>query len=90
MPLHTVRGDDGKYYSEFGDEVVMKLTGDRLTDLTDLSQQFHNIFEQWLREYPEQGFWLQRKWRRKPSRRRARGQNPGHEASRTTPREARP
>ena len=90
MPLHTVRGNDGKYYSEFGEEVIVKLTGDRLADLTELSQQFHNIFEQWLREYPEQGFWLQRKWRRKPSRRRARRQNPGREASRTTPREARP
>ncbi len=72
MPLHTVRGDDGRYYSEFGEEIQVKLTGDRLTDLTELSQQFHNTFEQWLREHPDQGFWLQRKWRRKPSRRRAR------------------
>jgi len=69
VPLRTIRRDDGKYHTVFEPDVQVRLTGDRRKDLTRLSQQFHDIFEKWLRAKPEQGFWLQRKWRRKPSRR---------------------
>jgi KDO2-lipid IV(A) lauroyltransferase len=72
LPLCTYRREDGRYQSIFGEEVHIRLTGDQRLDLTTLSQQFHDLFEQWLRIAPEQGFWLQRKWRRKPSRRRSR------------------
>ncbi len=71
LPLCTYRRDDGRYQSIFGEEVCIEVTGDRKADLTRVSQQFHDLFEQWLRIAPEQGFWFQRKWRRKPSRRRA-------------------
>jgi KDO2-lipid IV(A) lauroyltransferase len=71
LPLCTFRRDDGRYQSVFGEHVRLKLTGDTRKDLTAVSQQFHDLFEQWLRFKPEQGFWLHRKWRRKPSRRRA-------------------
>lgn len=71
LPLCTYRRDDGKYQSIFGEEIRLELTGDARKDLTTVSQQFHDVFEQWLRLRPEQGFWLQRKWRRKPSRRRS-------------------
>ncbi len=70
LPLCTYRLDDGRYESVFGDVIHLELTGDRHKDLTAVSQEFHNLFEQWLRMHPEQGFWLQRKWKRKPSRRR--------------------
>ncbi len=72
LPLCTYRREDGRYQSTFGEEVRIQLTGDQRLDLTSVSQQFHDLFEQWLRISPEQGFWLQRKWRRKPSRRRSR------------------
>ena len=68
VPLRTVRRDDGKYHTLFEPDVQVRLTGDRREDLTRLSQQFHDIFEKWLRTKPEQGFWLQRKWRRKASK----------------------
>ncbi len=72
LPLCTFRVGEGRYKSIFGDAIRFTLTGDNHADLTAVSQLFHNQFEQWLRMKPEQGFWLQRKWRRKPSRRRAR------------------
>ncbi|MGB6068509.1 MAG: hypothetical protein WBG50_27190 [Desulfomonilaceae bacterium] len=72
LPLCTYRRNDGRYQSIFGEEVRIRLTGDQRLDLTTVSQQFHDLFEQWLRIRPEQGFWLQRKWRRKRSRRRSR------------------
>lgn len=70
LPLCTYRLEDGRYASVFGDVIHLELTGDRRADLTAVSQQFHDLFEQWLRMCPEQGFWLHRKWKRKPSRRR--------------------
>jgi Kdo2-lipid IVA lauroyltransferase/acyltransferase len=72
LPLCTYRREDGRYQSTFGEEVRIRLTGDPRLDLATVSQQFHDLFEQWLRISPEQGFWFQRKWRRKPSRRRSR------------------
>jgi KDO2-lipid IV(A) lauroyltransferase len=71
LPLCTYRRDDGRYQSIFWDEICLELTGDRKTDLITVSKQFHNMFEKWLRIRPEQGFWVQRKWRRKPSHRRS-------------------
>lgn len=76
LPLCTYRRDDGRYQSIFGQEIHLELTGDTRRDLTTVSQQFHEVFEQWLRLKPEQGFWLQRKWRRKPSRRHSSDSKP--------------
>ncbi len=72
LPLCTYRRDDGRYQSVFGECISIELTGDRQQDLMTLTRKFHDQFEQWLRLRPEQGFWLQRKWRRKASRRRSR------------------
>jgi len=72
VPLCLYRTDVGRYNVVFEEEIKVQLTGDRHQDLVALSQQFHDVFERWLRLKPEQGFWVQRKWRRKPSRRRAR------------------
>jgi Kdo2-lipid IVA lauroyltransferase/acyltransferase len=70
LPLCTYRRSDGRYQSVFEDEIRIKLTGDRHQDLVNVSQQFHDLFAKWIRIAPEQGFWVQRKWRRGPSRRR--------------------
>ena len=68
MPLATYRRDDGRYQVIFEEDIPIQVTGDVQKDLVTVSQLFHNQFEQWLRLKPEQGFWLQRKWRRKASR----------------------
>ncbi len=68
LPVCLYRGDDGRYHCVFLDEPQFELTGDTKTDLTNVSQCLHDLFEQWLRFKPEQGFWLHRKWKRKRSR----------------------
>ena len=88
LPLCTYRRGDGAYQSIFEDEIRITLTGDRKQDLTLVSQQFHDLFERWLRQHPEQGFWVHRKWRRKRSGRHAKSTVPDHaaaEASRFAP-----
>jgi KDO2-lipid IV(A) lauroyltransferase len=75
LPLCTHRRDDGRYQCTWGEEITIHLVGDRIKDLTSVSQQFHNLFESWVRQRPEQGFWLQRKWRRRTSRKRSQTAN---------------
>ena len=86
LPLFTYRRDDGRYRTVWGESVRLEPTGDTHNDLVTVSQQFHDLFEQWLRLKPEQGFWFQRKWRRKPSRRRLRRLRPRPQKSGTTDR----
>jgi Kdo2-lipid IVA lauroyltransferase/acyltransferase len=89
LPLCTYRLDDGRYQSIFGEEIRIELTGDQRQDLINVSQQFHDKFEQWLRIDPAQGFWVQRKWRRKSRRRRkAQVQANSQPASQDRPEEA--
>ena len=45
LPLCTFRRDDGRYQSIFGEEIRITLTGDERTDLTAVSQLFHDQFE---------------------------------------------
>jgi KDO2-lipid IV(A) lauroyltransferase len=75
LPICTYRLDDGTYLSTLGPDIEFEPTGDRKADLTALSQKFHDLFESWLKIKPEQGFWFQRKWRRKPSSKRRRNKS---------------
>jgi Kdo2-lipid IVA lauroyltransferase/acyltransferase len=70
LPFCTFRVRDGHYKSIFGPHVRIEATGDTKQNLTAVSQQFHEVFEGWLRMHPEQGWWVQHKWRRPPSRHR--------------------
>ncbi len=68
FPIRAKRLADGRYQCDFGEEIPIHISGDEQTDLIVNSQRFHNIFESWLRDDPEQGFWLHRKFRRKSRR----------------------
>lgn len=70
FPIMGKRLDEGRYECDFGDEIPVQRTADRQYDLTVNSQRFHEVFESWLRENPEQGFWMHRKFRRKSKRKK--------------------
>lgn len=67
-PVRARRLHDGRYLCEFGAEIPIQVTGDAEADITVNSQRFHDLFESWLRECPEQGFWMHRKFRKKRKR----------------------
>lgn len=73
FPVMARRTDDGKYLCIFGDEIPIDATGDVERDLAVNSQRFHDVYEKWLRECPEQGFWMHRKFKRKLKRRKSKG-----------------
>lgn len=43
-------------------EVHVKRTGNQSQDIKDITQDVHNQFESWVREYPEQWMWSNRRW----------------------------
>lgn len=42
--------------------VIVPRTEDRQADITASTEEMHRIFEDWIREYPEQWMWIHRKW----------------------------
>jgi Kdo2-lipid IVA lauroyltransferase/acyltransferase len=73
FPVMARRTQDGKYRCMFGDEIPISVTGDLERDLAVNSQRFHEVYENWLRECPEQGFWMHRKFKRKLKKRKSTG-----------------
>ncbi len=73
FPVMARRTEDGKYLCMFGDEISISITGDLDKDLAVNSQRFHDVYERWLRECPEQGFWMHRKFKRKLKKRKSKG-----------------
>ncbi|MBM4328701.1 MAG: lysophospholipid acyltransferase family protein [Deltaproteobacteria bacterium] len=69
FPVRALRGENGKYRVIYEKELPIQVTDDKDHDIAVNSQRFHEVFEQWLRETPEQGFWMHRKFKRKPKKR---------------------
>lgn len=69
FPVVARRMEAGRYLCEFGDAIPTSVTDDPEKDNVINSQRFHEVFEKWLRECPEQGFWMHRKFKRKLKRR---------------------
>ncbi len=69
-PVMGIRLDDGRYYCEFGEEIPIQITGDTDHDVRVNCQRFHDVFEKWLRERPEQGFWMHSKFKRRSGKRK--------------------
>ena len=65
FPIMAVRTHDGRYRCVFGEEIPVQISDNRHDDLIVNSQRFHSVFEKWLRDHPEQGFWMHRKFKRK-------------------------
>lgn len=55
-------------------EIAVPRTEDRSADIQAATQELHDVFEEWIREAPEQWMWAHRKWAStaRPKSRRAR------------------
>jgi lauroyl/myristoyl acyltransferase len=58
------------YRRVYEDEIPIQRSHDKDNDLMVNSQRFHQAFEAWLREHPEQGFWMHRKFKSKSGQRK--------------------
>jgi KDO2-lipid IV(A) lauroyltransferase len=65
VPFYAVRRDDGRGFNLFIEPPLENYpTGDLKVD----TQRINDIIEGWVRKYPEQYYWVHRRFRTRPDR----------------------
>jgi KDO2-lipid IV(A) lauroyltransferase len=44
------------------ERIEVPRTADRDADIAEATRRIHALFEQWIREHPEQWMWAHRRW----------------------------
>ncbi len=65
VPVFMVREKDG-FVVRFLPEIQPVATGDRTKDIEDSTQRYTKAIEDMVRQYPEQWFWVHRRWKTRP------------------------
>lgn len=65
VPVFMVREKEG-FTAKFLPEIPLQQTGDKTRDVEDNTQQYNKIIESFLRQYPDQWFWIHQRWKTKP------------------------
>lgn len=67
IPVFIVRRDDGIHHDVyFEPPIEYESTGNRKEDITQITQKYTNLIEEYVRKYPDHWFWLHRRWKRQP------------------------
>jgi len=64
IPAYIIR-DKMKFRAVFGNEIPLIKTGNKTNDVEANTQQYNNIIEGFIRRYPDQWFWIHRRWKNK-------------------------
>jgi Kdo2-lipid IVA lauroyltransferase/acyltransferase len=64
---HTQLLPNGRYRQIYDPPVRWTPSGDRQTDIANLTQQLADMIEAWVRSAPEQWLWMHRRWKTQPS-----------------------
>jgi KDO2-lipid IV(A) lauroyltransferase len=67
VPLFLVR-DSGHFLAEFGKPLPKIMTGDKTRDIEAATLIYNKVIEEIILRYPEQWFWVHRRWKTKPTR----------------------
>jgi len=63
VPLFVIRKGPGKYRIEINKPLKLVHTSDEGSDLKKNTQKINQIFEDYIRKYPQHWFWLHRRWK---------------------------
>lgn len=66
VPTFIIRQENGKHKVVYDDIIELSFTGNRNTDLKENTQRFTKIIESYVRKYPDQWFWVHRRWKTQP------------------------
>ncbi|MDX2074272.1 MAG: lauroyl acyltransferase [Alphaproteobacteria bacterium] len=62
IPARIIRTQGAHFQCIVYTPIVMQKTGDHKEDVRRLMMRMHAILEEWIRECPEQWFWVHRRW----------------------------
>ena len=65
IPVYIIR-DKMKFRAVFENEIPLIKTGNKTNDVEANTQQYNNIIEGFIRRYPDQWFWIHRRWKNRP------------------------
>jgi len=65
IPLFLMREED-RFRVEFGPALPLVRTGDKAKDIEASTRQYNRVLEDVIRRYPEQWFWVHRRWKTRP------------------------
>ncbi len=67
LPIFINRVSPGKFIMDYGKPIELVKTGDHKRDVYNGLLKFNQAIENKIREYPEQWFWMHRRWKVRPS-----------------------
>jgi Kdo2-lipid IVA lauroyltransferase/acyltransferase len=67
LPVHSDELPGGRYRLIYDPPVTWTSTGNRETDIKELTQTLTCRIEDWVRESPERWLWIHRRWKTQPS-----------------------
>jgi KDO2-lipid IV(A) lauroyltransferase len=67
LPVHSDALPDGRYCLVYDPPVAWTATGNRETDIRDLTQLLTRRIEDWVREQPDRWLWIHRRWKTRPA-----------------------
>ncbi len=63
IPVFVIRKGPGRYRIEINEPLKLARTADEAGDLRKNTRKLNEIFEDYIRRYPHQWFWLHRRWK---------------------------
>ena len=76
LPMFMHRGDDGSQVLTILPELSLAQSGDRKTSITDSLRMINRLYEEWITAYPDQWWWIHRRFRRARAIPQPRGNSP--------------
>lgn len=63
IPVFVIRKGPGRYRIEINEPLKLISTTDETSDLKENTRKLNQIFEDYIRRYPQHWFWLHRRWK---------------------------